>query len=440
MYALGRGGSRRSINIWPGFVDALATLLLVVIFVLMVFMIAQYFLSTALTGRDEALQRLEREISELADILSLERDANADLRINLAQISSELQSSLVTRESLQNQLAALAEERDDLSTELAGIVAARDAAERRFAELAARAGIDQAELEKAYKSIEANKEKIEAQLEELAILKSLRDDMVVKLASTEMALNTSEEEKAKLKLSLVDAQALLAQQKAREKDLSSRLVEAQDLSQDAQIKIELLNRQIASLRQQLARIETILETTETANKAKDVRIADLGRRLNVALASKVQELSRYRSEFFGRLREVLGDHPGIQIVGDRFVFQSEVLFDSGSAVLEAAGREQMRQLADTLIELSANIPAEVDWILRVDGHTDVRPISTPEFPSNWELSTARAISVVHFLTDRGIPAKRLAATGFGQFQPLDPADTLAAYRKNRRIELKLTQR
>jgi chemotaxis protein MotB len=232
----------------------------------------------------------------------------------------------------------------------------------------------------------------------------------------------------------------LAQQKAREKDLSSRLVEAQDLSQDAQIKIELLNRQIASLRQQLARIETILETTETANKAKDVRIADLGRRLNVALASKVQELSRYRSEFFGRLREVLGDHPGIQIVGDRFVFQSEVLFDSGSAVLEAAGREQMRQLADTLIELSANIPAEVDWILRVDGHTDVRPISTPEFPSNWELSTARAISVVHFLTDRGIPAKRLAATGFGQFQPLDPADTLAAYRKNRRIELKLTQR
>ena len=171
--------------------DALATLLLVVIFVLMVFMIAQYFLSTALTGRDEALQRLEREISELADILSLERDANADLRINLAQISSELQSSLVARESLQGQLAALAEERDDLSNELAGMLAARDAAERRFAELAARAGINQEELEEAYKSIDANKEKIEAQLAELAILKSLRDDMVVKLASTEMALNTS---------------------------------------------------------------------------------------------------------------------------------------------------------------------------------------------------------------------------------------------------------
>jgi chemotaxis protein MotB len=429
MYALGRGGSRRSINIWPGFVDALATLLLVVIFVLMVFMIAQYFLSTALTGRDEALQRLEREISELADILSLERDANADLRINLAQISSELQSSLVTRESLQNQLAALAEERDDLSSELAGIVAARDAAERRFAELAARAGLNQEELEDAYKSIEANKEKIEAQLVELAILKSLRDDMVIKLASTEMALNTSEEERAKLKLSLADAQALLAEKRAREKDLSSKLVEAQDLSQDAQIKIELLNRQIASLRQQLARIEAILETTEAADKAKDVRIADLGRRLNVALASKVQELSRYRSEFFGRLREVLGDHPGIQIVGDRFVFQSEVLFDSGSAVLEAAGKEQMHQLAETLIELSANIPAEVDWILRVDGHTDVRPIATPEFPSNWELSTGRAISVVRYLTEQGIPAERLAATGFGQFQPLDPADTLAAFRK-----------
>ena len=440
MYSLSRRGSRRSINIWPGFVDALAAVLLVVIFVLMVFMIAQFFLSTALTGRDEALQRLDREISELADILSLERDANADLRINLAQISSELQSSLVARESLQNQLAALADERDDLSGELAGIVAARDAAERQFAELAARAGLNQEELEKAYKSIEANKEKIETQLEELAILKSLRDDMVLKLASTEMAFNTSEAEKAELKLSLVDAQALLAQQSAREKDLSTRLVEAQDLSQDAQIKIELLNRQIASLRQQLARIENILETTEVADKAKDVRIADLGRRLNVALASKVQELSRYRSEFFGRLREVLGDHPGIQIVGDRFVFQSEVLFDSGSAVLEAAGKEQMHQLAETLIELSASIPAEVDWILRVDGHTDVRPIATPEFPSNWELSTGRAISVVRYLIEQGVPSKRLAATGFGQFQPLDPADTLAAFRKNRRIELKLTQR
>jgi chemotaxis protein MotB len=275
MYALGRGGSRRSINIWPGFVDALATLLLVVIFVLMVFMIAQYFLSTALTGRDEALQRLEREISELADILSLERDANADLRINLAQISSELQSSLVARESLQGQLAALAEERDDLSNELAGMLAARDAAERRFAELAARAGINQEELEEAYKSIEANKEKIEAQLAELAILKSLRDDMVVKLASTEMALNTSEEERAKLKLSLADAQAILAERRAREKDLSAKLVEAQDLSQDAQIKIELLNRHIASLRLQLERIENILETTEAADKSNDVRIDDL---------------------------------------------------------------------------------------------------------------------------------------------------------------------
>ncbi len=440
MYALGRGGSRRSINIWPGFVDALAAVLLVVIFVLMVFMIAQYFLSTALTGRDEALQRLEREISELANILSLERDANADLRINLAQISSELQSSLVTRESLRSQLVALAEERDDLSNELAGIVAARDAAERRLAEMAARAGVNQEELEKAYKSIEANKEKIETQLAELAILKSLRDDMVIKLASTEMALDTSEEEKAKLKLRLVDAEALLAQRNAREKDLSSQLANAETLSRDAQIKIDLLNRQIASLRQQLARIENILETTEVADKAKDVRIADLGRRLNVALASKVQELSRYRSEFFGRLREVLGDHPGIQIVGDRFVFQSEVLFDSGSAELEAAGKEQMHQLAETLIELSARIPAEVNWILRVDGHTDVRPIATPEFPSNWELSTGRAISVVRYLIEQGIPSKRLAATGFGQFQPLDPADTLAAFRKNRRIELKLTQR
>ena len=440
MYALGRGGKRRAINIWPGFVDGLASLLLVVIFVLMVFMVAQYYLSTALTGRDERLLRLDREISELADLLNLERDANAELRINLAQLSSELQSSLSVRESLSSQLAALAEARDSLTGDLAAMVSAREAAERRLAGIAARSGLTAEELAEAYTTIEADKEKIEAQLAELAILKSLRDEMILKLASTESSLADSADQAGRLRRRLVDAEALLAAQDARASELTARLSDATNLSEESQIKVDLLNRQIAALRQQLSRLETILQTRETENTAKDVRIADLGRRLNVALANKVQELARYRSEFFGRLREVLGDHPDISIVGDRFVFQSEVLFETASADLGDPGSRQMGQLARTLIELSANIPKEVDWILRVDGHTDHRPISTPQFRSNWELSTARAISVVKFLIDQGIPAERLAATGFGEFQPLDVEDSDAAFRKNRRIELKLTQR
>jgi chemotaxis protein MotB len=194
------------------------------------------------------------------------------------------------------------------------------------------------------------------------------------------------------------------------------------------------------LREQLARLNDILDAADAQNKQQQVQIADLGRRLNIALASKVQELARYRSEFFGRLRQVLGEHPDIQIVGDRFVFQSEVLFETGSAELGEEGRVQMARLARTLLDISKEIPAELDWVLRVDGHTDNRPISTAQFPSNWELSTARAISVVKFLIEQGLPPSRVAATGFGEFQPIDPDDDEIAYRRNRRIELKLTQR
>jgi chemotaxis protein MotB len=204
--------------------------------------------------------------------------------------------------------------------------------------------------------------------------------------------------------------------------------------------VALLNRQIAALREQLASLSVALDVMEAENEEKEVQIADLGRRLNAALATKVQELARFRSDFFGRLRELLGDRQDIRVVGDRFVFQSEVLFASGSAELEPEGRKQLSQLASALAEIAATIPEDIDWVLRVDGHTDRRPISTPEFPSNWELSTARAISVVKFLIIRGIGPNRLAATGFGQFQPLDTGSDEIAFRRNRRIELKLTQR
>ena len=439
MYTLGRGG-RRSINIWPGFVDALATILLVVIFVLMVFMIAQYFLSLALSGRDEALTRLERDIIDLSELLSLERSANAELRIDVSQLSSELQSSLSVRESLASQLAALTDTRDTLQARLA-------AAEASSAKVSK-------ELEDAYKVIEADKEKIEARLAQLAMLEQLRDDLARRL-------QIAEDEGAKVSTELVDAYKVIEADKEKiqaqlqdlailrslRDDLMAKLAqtdsdtEAQkELTDEAQAQVRLLNRQILALREQLANLATALEVTEAANKEQEVQISDLGRRLNVALASKVQELARYRSEFFGRLREVLGKRKDVRIVGDRFVFQSEVLFETGSAELGGAGQQQLGELARTLSEIAVRIPKDLPWVLRVDGHTDRIPIHTPEFPSNWELSTARAISVVRFLIDQGIPADHLAATGFGEHQPLDPGLSEAALRRNRRIELKLTQR
>jgi chemotaxis protein MotB len=444
--------------------------------------VAQFFLSVAITGKDEALTRLESEINELAELLALERSANTELRLNVQQLSAELQSSLASREALSSQLATLTEERESLANQLAALADERDrlaallseeegererlagvaasaqeelaatreelrqnrqalseaeaalADERSKLDAAlARLEIEQqkleeaqaviaagkAELEDAYSTIEADKEKIEAQLAELAILKSLRDDLVEKLQSSESAREGLESELAS------ERQAL---------------AEQQELSEEAQLQVTLLNRQLAALREQLAQVSEALELSEAKNKEQEVQIADLGKRLNVALASKVQELARYRSEFFGRLREALGNRQDIRIVGDRFVFQSEILFASGSATIGAEGREQLAQLATTLKEIADTIPEELDWILRVDGHTDRQPISTAAFPSNWELSTARAVSVVKFLVDQGIPPDRMAATGFGEYQPLDPGNDEIAYRRNRRIEFKLTQR
>jgi chemotaxis protein MotB len=222
--------------------------------------------------------------------------------------------------------------------------------------------------------------------------------------------------------------------------LASELEAERALGEKQVSQIALLNQQIAALRRQLAAIENALETSEKRNRESQTKIADLGQRLNVALAQRVQELQRYRSEFFGRLREILGNRPEIRIVGDRFVFQSEVFFDRGSAALRSEARPELDKLANALLDLENKIPKDIAWVLRIDGHTDVRPISTAQFPSNWELSAARAISVVQYLIGRGMKADRLVAAGFGEFQPLDPGTGEDAYRRNRRIELKLTER
>ena len=453
MAALARR-SRGSPNIWPGFVDALATLLMVIIFLLTVFMLSQFFLNELLSGRDEALARLERQISELSDLLSLERQASTDLRLSIAQLSDQLQSSTAERDAMSTQLAELAAVRDAL--------AAR--AEKSEAD-AARVG---AQLEDAFKVISADKEKIKIQLAELEslrrdilALRTVRKDLEAQVGKLAASLQTSERDltvardrsKAlEARLASEQERTTLAQREIEKRDIrlsellmrvdksETALADERELGATQRSRIALLARQIAALRKQLQRIGALLEASETKTAKQQVQIADLGRRLNLALAARVEELSKYRSEFFGRLREVLGDHPGIRVVGDRFVFQSEVLFASGSAELNPKGEAQIAQLATTLTEIGKKIPKDINWILRVDGHTDRVPIQTPIFPSNWELSTARAISVVKFLVDHGVPADRLAATGFGEHQPLDPRQNKAGYSRNRRIELKLTQR
>jgi len=344
---------RPGIDIWPGFVDALSQLLIVIIFVLLIFTVAQFYLTNALSGSNEALAQLNQQVENLKQLLSLENATSDDLRRNLKQISEQLKASITERDKLQAQVAELTARTDELRANARNMGADKDA-----------------------------------------------------------LLNQKETELQAKDAALIQAESQLA----------------------------LLNQQIAALRDQLQRLAAALDVSEQKAKEQEVQIADLGRRLNVALANKVQELATYRSEFFGRLREILGNRPDIRIVGDRFVFQSEVLFAPGSADLGPEAKSELDLLAGALKDIAAKIPQEIPWVLRVDGHTDKRPISTPQFPSNWELSTARAIAVTKYLISQGIPPSRLAAAGFGEFQPIDAGEGEDAYRKNRRIEFKLTER
>jgi chemotaxis protein MotB len=413
------GASRRrgrNLEAWPGYVDVLSTLLMVIVFVLMIFVVAQLYLSQALTGKDQTLAKLSAQISELSDMLSMERGTSQQLKVQLSQLSAGLTKSTKERDALQSQITVIVGQRDALKGQLADAQAqiasnadANKDREKRLGDLevqiqqAQEVSKDQEQkLQDAYKTMDADKEKLTALLANIQELESLRDDLQKKLL-------TSDEN-------------------------------AKTITSQSEAQVALLNQQILAMREQLAQISAALETSEAKSKDQQVQIVDLGSKLNAALASKVEELARYRSEFFGRLREALGDREDIRIVGDRFVFQSEVLFDSGSADIGQAGQEQLDKLATTLILITGEIPSDINWVLRVDGHTDKRPITSGLYPSNWELSTARAIAVVKYLASRGIPENRLAAAGFAEFSPLDPGDNEDAYTKNRRIEFKLDQR
>jgi chemotaxis protein MotB len=328
------------VDYWPGFVDALSTLILGIVFMLSVFVIVQFVLSQEVTGKDTALQRLSARIAQLTDLLSLEQTGKLSLEEQIAQLRAGL--------------AATEGERDRYRGLYEGLGTGAATAQGKVTEL-----------------------------------------------STQ-----------------IDA----------EKRVTLR----------ALAQVEVLNQQIAALRRQLGALEQALEVTEKRDKESQARISDLGQRLNVALAQRVQELSRYRSDFFGRLRTILGNRSDIRIVGDRFVFPSEVFFDTGQAVLKPEGRSEIDKIAAAIVELDKQIPQEIPWVLRVDGHTDVRPLTGAR--TNWDLSASRAIAVVQYLVSRGIPPQRLVAAGFGEFQPIDPGNTEEAHARNRRIELKLTER
>lgn len=340
--ARARRGDRR-IDYWPGFVDALSTLLLAIMFLLSVFVLAQFLLSREISGKDEVLTRLNSQINELTQLLALERGNTQDAQDALANLQASLEAAVSERSRLERMLSE----------------------------------------------------------------------------------GTGQDAAAQERIG----------------SLSGELDTERQVSQRALSQVELLNQQISALRQQIAALEGALDVSEQRDKQSNAKIADLGKRLNVALAQRVQELNRYRSDFFGGLREILSDRDNIRIVGDRFVFQSEVLFPAGSEQINDAGQVEMKKLADAIIDLQKEIPPEINWVLRVDGHTDNVPLSgTGRYADNWELSSARATSVVKYLIANGVPANRLVAAGFGEFQPLDGADTPEARDRNRRIELKLTER
>ena len=368
---------RRGIDFWPGFVDALSSLLMVLVFMLLIFTIGQFVLSDALSGRDRALAQLNAELAQLAKTLSMEQDAKA---VAMKQVD-ELSATLATASG----------ERDALRLSL-------DTTQAALTQAQARGEEDQAQIARLSADISA--------------LEELKRQLEAEIAAQ---LGALDEEREKL---------------AAQTELSAK----------SAAQVELLNRQVAALRLQLEEIAASLDLARAQGKAKDVRIEELGKELNLALAQRVNELQRYRSDFFGKLREVLGGRSDIQIVGDRFVVPSELLFASGTDELTPVARQQLDSLATTLNEVASEIPSDVDWVLRIDGHTDRRPIATGRFPSNWELSSARAIAIVKYLVTRGVPANRLSANGFGEFRPLDPGDSEAAYAINRRIEIQLTNR
>ncbi len=412
------------ITAWPGYVDVLSALLMVVIFVLMIFVVAQFMLSEVLRGQESELAKLHAQVNQLAEMLGVEKEKSGRLETQVARLSDTI--------------IALSEDKEVLMSQVA--------------DHKAQAQMDEETLKQQMLTIASLNEDISALRQVREQLEQEVGDLAATLESRDRELGVLRDRSRRLAARLADQTetTLLAQEKIEEQDIRIQALSAvlasqkksiekeQQLSASARAEVTLLTEQISRLREQLDVIKTALAQEREAGEEKDEKIDDLGKQLNIALARKVHELTQYRSEFFGRLKQILGDNPAIQIRGDRFVFQAELFFASGSADLGEEGKTHLTALADTLLTVARTIPDDIDWILQIDGHSDKVPINNDFFASNWELSTARALSVVQFLSRRGIPEKRMAAAGFSKYHPIDPADTPEAYRKNRRIEIKLT--
>ena len=384
--ALARIGNARRVEnfTWPGFVDALATLLMVIIFVLMVFVLIQVNLAYRVSGQDATLGEMRQQLASLGELLNIERRASADLATNLAQITNQLNASNANRDELQAQLASVQT-----------AIAARNS--------------------------------------QIAILTAKQADTEAALAA---ARNSLEERLGALQL----AEGQLAMAQAQNQSAANRIDALSAETTASKAEIAQMTGALAALRLRIEELTSLLAEKDRQTTRDKVAITSLGRSLNNALASRVQELQRFRSEFFGRLRDVLKGRDDVQIVGDRFVFQSEVLFAQGQAEIGSQGEEQLAKPAITLTDIAQKIPGDINWILQVDGHTDNVPIRAGRYADNWDLSTERALSVVRYLSQQGLPASRLAAAGYGEYQPLDASDSDNARRKNRRIEIKITQR
>ena len=374
-----RSRTRRSADIWPGFVDAISTLLLVLIFLLTIFISSEFLLSKLLSNKDDALEGLNIQINQLSELLSLEKKENKNLANTISRLNEKLNNSSLASDLLSMEFSDLKNKNMELNRLLNSLKENNNVIER-----------DNIKLE-------TQNDKLETELKEL----------IITLRATSIKLQTAEEE---IKL-----------------------------SEAAKNQVNILNMQIVELRDQLNIIQNLLDINSEEIKKKDLQIIELGKKLNTALAVKVGELNQYKSEFFGRLRAILGNREDILIVGDRFIFQSEVLFESGSAEVGAEGLTQLRNLSRILLDITKDIPKDIPWVLQIQGHTDQNPINTPLYPSNWELSAARAISVGRVLINSGVNSDKISVAGFAEFQPLELGSDSASLRKNRRIEIKLTQ-
>jgi chemotaxis protein MotB len=470
-----RRRQQNGLDAWPGYVDALSTLLMVTIFVLLVFVLAQGLLSVTLTGKDKALERLNQEISQLTDMLSLEKGRAADLQGNVASLAHDLGEVTTARDALAHQLStaeaavaqgasqvsALTTERDRLNAQLADSVVQAQSANARLADIQGQLGQQTAAAAAANGQIVAVQSELTATQQKLTgadaslaqataamaaataatrVANERVADLQNQLTAAETRASTAETSLATDRRALQQNQAQLAQEEQLVSTGTTALTQQKQATGAANAQLATLSQEMVQLRAQLTAIAAALQLQQSQGRDKDAEIADLGRKLNLALAAKVQELQRYRSDFFGKLREILKDQPNIKIVGDRFVFQSDVLFPVDGATLTAPGQGQIGDIATAVKGIMKEIPPGISWMLRVDGHADSQPVTSGPYKSNWELSAERAIAVVQLLIQDGVPADHLAATAFADTQPIDPGHTAAAYAKNRRIEFRLTDR